>query len=136
MRYRAELDDDGELLISAAEDDDEWFDFYRHLSYDAHSVEQAGELLLDEGFDPPTEWTRVRDQRAAIVYKSALTPDLIARRIARVEDVRHANDQAHSAEDELLADVLNAIASGHPEPAELAREALKVRDVKFTRYYA
>jgi len=59
--------------------------------------------------------------------------------MARVREIaRCANDpeMAHVKLDELLKDVLRQIASGCPDPAGLAREALKADDLPFDRWYA
>ena len=42
----------------------------------------------------------------------------------------------HMEEDDMYEDVLRAIAEGDPHSKLLAREALKSKNVKFTRWYA
>ena len=46
------------------------------------------------------------------------------------------SDRAHSAEDALYRDVLQAIADGATNAAELAAEALKTRELDFSRWCA
>lgn len=46
------------------------------------------------------------------------------------------DEGAHSNEDELRADVLQAIADGHPDAQELARLALRTSEADFSRWYA
>jgi len=46
------------------------------------------------------------------------------------------NELAHIKEDALREDVLDAIAAGATNAAELAEEALKSSDLDFTRWYA
>lgn len=41
----------------------------------------------------------------------------------------------HSDEDLILFNVLKAIAEGAPNAPELAKEAIKVRDIDFSRWY-
>jgi len=62
---------------------------------------------------------------------------------ARIEQVRvlgverSDNDAAHSAEDYLWEEVLEAIANGTArDPVAMARLALTTRDLKFTRWYS
>lgn len=49
---------------------------------------------------------------------------------------RRDNEVAHAREDGLLLEVLDAIADGHPKAQELAREALKITKIYYTRWYA
>lgn len=42
----------------------------------------------------------------------------------------------HGQEDELHQRVLHAIAKGHPQAVELAKAALKTKQIKFNRWYA
>jgi len=56
-----------------------------------------------------------------------------------VEDIRHAADDdevAHSMEDELYVAILKAIANGADNPEKLAAEALKTKDIEFSRWCA
>jgi hypothetical protein len=61
---------------------------------------------------------------------------------ARVEQLRAAYDASgddetcHADEDELHRDVLKAIADGAPDPAGLAREAIRTDELTFARWYA
>ena len=45
-------------------------------------------------------------------------------------------EDMHIEEDDMYEDVLRAIAEGNPYSKLLAREALKSKNVKFTRWYA
>jgi len=54
-----------------------------------------------------------------------------------VENIRELvrdNEKAHSLEDDLWEEVLNAIACGASNPQELAREALKTQEIEFNRW--
>lgn len=46
------------------------------------------------------------------------------------------NELAHKVADHVQRNVLRSIAQGEPNAAELAREALKTEEIKFTRWYA
>lgn len=57
----------------------------------------------------------------------------------RVEGIRYEADDdatAHSMEDDLYIDVLEAIASGADSPEKLAAEALKAQEIEFYRWYS
>lgn len=59
--------------------------------------------------------------------------------IEQVESISECADDAESAhglEDALYKAVLTAVAEGAPNAAELAREALKTKELKFPRYTA
>lgn len=58
--------------------------------------------------------------------------------LALKEIARVANDdeRAHGMEDRLHQEVLQAIADGAPNAAELARLALKTSDINFARWCA
>lgn len=47
---------------------------------------------------------------------------------------RGDNEAAHSLEDKLFRDVLTAIARSENDQGELAREALKARELRFARW--
>jgi hypothetical protein len=51
-------------------------------------------------------------------------------RAARVQD----HEAAHTYEDQLMAEVLQAIAKGAPDPVGLANEALKVKRASFPKF--
>jgi hypothetical protein len=58
---------------------------------------------------------------------------------ADVEKIRQevGNDEgAHVLQDRLYVKVLEAIASGNPDAAALAKEALVVEEIHFSRWYA
>lgn len=66
-----------------------------------------------------------------------MSPDDIRARVARIAAIGERDDEvAHSDEDELHRDVLGVIAGGALGGAELAREALKTRDLTFARWCA
>lgn len=62
--------------------------------------------------------------------------------VARVKEVRQYgevlrdDEKAHAAEDQLWEDTLFAIAMGAENPVKLAKEALKTRQIKFSRWCA
>ena len=52
-------------------------------------------------------------------------------------DARKGDDEsAHSAEDDLHQNVLREVAICNPESIEMAKEALKTLDIKFSRWCA
>ena len=65
-----------------------------------------------------------------------MTKTDISRRLAAIARAARDKDHeaAHSYEDQLMADVLKAIAQGAPDPVGLAAEALKVRRESFPRF--
>jgi hypothetical protein len=62
----------------------------------------------------------------------------VKRAVTKIRDLAGYDDEsAHAREDELWADVLEAIASGKGDPpADLARAALATREIAFSRWYA
>ncbi|MFJ9558320.1 hypothetical protein ACIRPH_31320 [Nocardiopsis sp. NPDC101807] len=62
-----------------------------------------------------------------------MTPQDVASRVNYVNNLRGDDEVAHSAEDDLYADVLQAIADGADSPAELARVALGTKSINFNR---
>lgn len=48
----------------------------------------------------------------------------------------HDHEGLHRAEDKLYREVLRACAHGHPEARVMARQALRLREAKFSRWYA
>jgi len=65
-----------------------------------------------------------------------MTPKEVAKRVAMIGECRGDYEAAHGMEDQLREDVLQAIAGGAPNAADLAREALKSTDMDFPRYCA
>ncbi|NEM91146.1 hypothetical protein G3T37_07225 [Galbitalea soli] len=59
----------------------------------------------------------------------------VGTRLNHIEAVARHPAAAHEASDELLAEVLIAIAAGATNPAELAAEALQVLDIDFPRSF-
>jgi len=60
-------------------------------------------------------------------------------RLARIEHESGDPESAHGAQDDLFREVLAAIASGDidlPTCRAIANEALKVDEIKFSRWYA
>lgn len=53
-----------------------------------------------------------------------------------IQDVAGDNEDAHQAQDALLVEVLRAIVDGCPNSPEMAKEALKVLEIDFDRWYA
>ena len=66
----------------------------------------------------------------------ALTVDVVRSRVASIAKIGGDPECAHSSEDTLRDDVLEAIAAGAPNAQELAREALKTNDLTFPRWCA
>lgn len=64
----------------------------------------------------------------------ALSVEAVRRRVAEIASLSADDEVAHAKEDDLFADVLRAVAVGHPQSAELAGEALKSLHLDFSRY--
>lgn len=61
----------------------------------------------------------------------------VVEQVKRIRSMAYDDEAAHSMEDELWFNVLMAIASSKVEyPDELAKEALRTRDIKFERWCA
>ena len=56
--------------------------------------------------------------------------------IADINSAKGDSETAHLMEDELYAQVLGAVVAGHPEAKQMARYALKTKDISFARWYA
>ena len=65
-----------------------------------------------------------------------MTVDEIQVRIKDIESRRDDDETAHSMEDSLWCDVLQAIADGHENPSEIARLALTTSKIDFARWCA
>ena len=65
-----------------------------------------------------------------------MTVDEIKARVEEIARERDDDERAHGMEDKLWEDVLQAIAEGHSAPAEIARQALASRAIKFSRWGA
>lgn len=66
-----------------------------------------------------------------------MTVEEVKARVAEIEAVKSDDEGAHSMEDELHQDVLQAIADGTADdPAGCAREALKTHEIDFCRWCA
>lgn len=68
--------------------------------------------------------------------KTPLTPADVRKRVKAIAAMRHDDEGAHAAEDELHRDVLAAIAAGAAKPEVLAREAMATRNIDFARWCA
>ena len=65
-----------------------------------------------------------------------MTVDEVKRRIEAIAAESHDDERAHSDEDLLYEDVLQAIARGAPDPAQLAVAVLKTKELGFERWCA
>lgn len=65
---------------------------------------------------------------------NTLTVDAIRLRVDEIAAMSRDAESAHAAEDRLWADVLEAVADGAADGANLAREALTTRDLMFARW--
>ena len=100
-------------------------------------------LILDEklgALRPARDFTNFLHGSApagrTIKPGGTMTPQDIRNRTAAINNIRHDDEAAHIKEDDLHQDVLQAIADGAADPAALAREALKTKDLDFARWYA
>lgn len=57
-------------------------------------------------------------------------------RVRHIDNIRRDDEAAHAEEDTLHQDALQAIADGAPNPAALATEALKTKNIDFARWCA
>lgn len=65
-----------------------------------------------------------------------ITPEEARAQVESLKRSRGDYEIAHSMEDTLRHDVLEAIAAGSPHAVELASIALETSDIKFARYCA
>lgn len=66
-----------------------------------------------------------------------LTPEEVRRRVEELAADYGDAETAHMEEDEIRRDVLEAIRDGRTtDPAGVAREALRTKEIDFPRYYA
>lgn len=67
-----------------------------------------------------------------------MTPEQVREQVDTIAQAAAVGDDeaAHSTEDDLYLDVLQHIADGATDAAELAREALKTRPLPFRRWCA
>lgn len=62
--------------------------------------------------------------------------DEVRRRVSELAKAGELDSDAHLEEDAIREDVLRAIASGAPNPKELAAAALETEKFKFPRWYS
>jgi hypothetical protein len=60
----------------------------------------------------------------------------IEERLRLIVEIADDDERAHSAQDDLLAEVLGAIGRGYRWPKTLALHASKVFEIQFSRWYA
>ena len=65
-----------------------------------------------------------------------MTPAEVRARVRRIAALEADPEAAHDEEDRLRGEVLNAIAAGAPDAAELAAIAIETRALSFPRWYA
>jgi hypothetical protein len=65
-----------------------------------------------------------------------MTEDEVRRRVAEIDEIADMPEQAHMEEDRLYCDVLEAIAAGAENPADLASAALAARHLDIDRHYS
>lgn len=65
-----------------------------------------------------------------------MTPGDVRERVEEIERMADDDEIARLREDGLWENVLEAIARGDPQPALLAKEALRTRQINFARWYA
>ncbi len=65
-----------------------------------------------------------------------MTEDEVRRRVAEIDEIADMPEKAHIEEDRLYCDVLEAIAAGADNAADLARAALAARHLGLDRYYS
>lgn len=62
--------------------------------------------------------------------------DQVRNRVRHIDNIRSDDEAAHAEEDTLHEDVLQAIADRADNPAALAEEALKTKNIDFARWCA
>lgn len=65
-----------------------------------------------------------------------MTEEEVRRRVEAIDEVADLTERAHMEEDRLYCEVLQAIAAGADNPANLARAALATRHLALDRYYS
>lgn len=65
-----------------------------------------------------------------------MTKSEVKKRVKDIKESAGDYESAHSMEDDLYLDVLNAIADGAKDAAELAKEAIKTTKINFPRHCA
>lgn len=65
-----------------------------------------------------------------------MTLEDITKLLNRIEKCKRDDEAAHSLQDQLFEDVLEAISLGADNPSMLAKEALKVLNIDFERWCA
>lgn len=60
----------------------------------------------------------------------------VEQRVLEIGALASDDEAAHSKEDDLYCDVLEAIKSGHETPSSLASAALKSKELEFDRWCA
>jgi hypothetical protein len=65
-----------------------------------------------------------------------ITLESVRRRLKEIRAAAGDDERAHSMEDALYRDVLQAIAKGHIDGSRLARLALNARRINFARWCA
>src|SRR6476619_3217064 len=108
---------------------------------DALALKYSDAVSDAEWITDETRLAELRREDAPLAYTErpeALTVESIEQKLEEVRQLANTGDDegAHGAQDELLLSVLAAIAGGAPNPGELAATALKVDEIKFSRWYA
>jgi hypothetical protein len=65
-----------------------------------------------------------------------MTPEQVQQGVERIRKMQDDDESAHSAEDGLREQVLEAIAAGAPDAVTLAKEVLKTSEIHFARWCA
>jgi hypothetical protein len=68
--------------------------------------------------------------------ENTITPASVKARVKAIDRIKADDEAAHSDEDILHQDVLQAIADGAAHPADLARAALETKKLDFQRWCA
>lgn len=68
--------------------------------------------------------------------KVSMTIEELQRRVDHIKAIAGDDESAHSEEDDLRRDVLQAIADGNPIAAALASLALTTSEIEFSRWCA
>lgn len=66
-----------------------------------------------------------------------MTPEQVREQVDHIRSNAHSDPEArHCEQDTVYIDVLRAIADGADNPRDLAKEAVKIDDIDFVRWYA
>ena len=101
------------------------------------TVGKLGMRLRHDVFNRPCHGHRAGGRSDSGYFQGGVvTIDTINEAVERIRMASHDDEAAHSYEDQLHQAVLQEIADGATNAAEMARAALKTTEIKFCRWCA